>query len=183
MSRAVLVAGDLDFAPLVECLIRVGTHVTVMYERTSAAADLYRAADVGTEIDIGTVYGWSSQAFQQSQSLPKVQIGGGLLHPHFRVQRNGLVGGKAAVLYKTQVQPEDYVLRVEGFEQGAPLLVQSADLNAIERYMKLTYSPVSWTGGVAKLVANRHQRKTRPRLRTTGSRVFTEGGIGRGERI
>jgi uncharacterized LabA/DUF88 family protein len=150
MSHVTLVTGDLDFAPLVECLIRVGTQVTVMYERTSAAPDLYRAADVSTEISVSMVWAWSSQTFQQSHSLPKVWSGSAYLsNPPYVVERVGSVGGKEALLHRTHVQPEHFVLEVKESQGGSSSYVQSADLQAIEVYMKLTYSPVSWTGAVA----------------------------------
>jgi uncharacterized LabA/DUF88 family protein len=49
MAHAYLIAGDLDFAPLVDTLVRNGTYVTVMYEKTSPLTRVvfsrrYRAA-------------------------------------------------------------------------------------------------------------------------------------------
>jgi uncharacterized LabA/DUF88 family protein len=110
MSDAILVAGDLDFAPLVECLIRVGTRVTVMYERTSAAADLYRAADISNEIKLNQVHGWCSNSFQQRHHLPAATLGGSLTPDTYIVQRVGSVGGKTALLHHTQVHPAHFVL-------------------------------------------------------------------------
>jgi len=115
MSHMILVAGDLDFAPLVECLVRVGTQVTVMYER-SAAADFYRAADINTEIRLNQVHGWCSQPFQKHHPLPAASVGGTLPAARYVVQRGGLVDGKSALLHHTQVKPAHFVLEVKEFE-------------------------------------------------------------------
>ncbi|MBI3669723.1 MAG: NYN domain-containing protein [Acidobacteria bacterium] len=44
MTAACLIAGDLDFEPVVASLIHLGVYVRVMYDRKSIAPDLYRGA-------------------------------------------------------------------------------------------------------------------------------------------
>jgi uncharacterized LabA/DUF88 family protein len=144
MTHAILMAGDLDFAPLVDCLVRVGTRVTVMYERTSATSDLYRAADIGAEINIVQVHGWSTNIFQQRHSLPNTWMGGTTPHVHYIVQRVGSVQEKAAYLHHTKVQPENFVLEIKNTQGTMSLFIQSAVLDAIERYVRLVYSPIVW---------------------------------------
>jgi uncharacterized LabA/DUF88 family protein len=68
--HATLVAGDLDFEPLVSALINAGTHVHVLYERGSAAKDLYQAADVAQEMTIATFWQWSTLSFKRKQPAP-----------------------------------------------------------------------------------------------------------------
>jgi uncharacterized LabA/DUF88 family protein len=41
MEKAVLLAGDLDFRPIVEALVRRGVFVEVWYEKNSAAQELW----------------------------------------------------------------------------------------------------------------------------------------------
>jgi len=45
MNEAVLLSGDLDFKPLVDALVNLGTRVTVWAERSSVSEDLLRSAD------------------------------------------------------------------------------------------------------------------------------------------
>src|SRR5205823_6397478 len=47
MDNALLVAGDEDFTPLVESVVRLGIWVEVYYDPRSAAEELYAAADRG----------------------------------------------------------------------------------------------------------------------------------------
>jgi hypothetical protein len=71
MSRAALLAGDLNFRPVVEALVRGGVFVEVWYEKTSGARDLYWAADQGRLIDWNMLYNWSSEAFIAGHPQPK----------------------------------------------------------------------------------------------------------------
>ena len=50
MRKAVLLAGDLDFRPIVEVLVQHGVFVEIWYERTSASKELPMAADFGKEL-------------------------------------------------------------------------------------------------------------------------------------
>lgn len=45
MDRAILIAGDLDFKPVVEALVQQGTQVTVVSDFRSASRDMARSAD------------------------------------------------------------------------------------------------------------------------------------------
>jgi uncharacterized LabA/DUF88 family protein len=65
-----LVAGDLDFEPLVTALVNVGTHVHVLFERKSAARALYHAADVAYEITLRMFWEWSKTSFRKRHPIP-----------------------------------------------------------------------------------------------------------------
>lgn len=65
-----LIAGDLDFEPLVTALVAVGAHVHVYYESRSAAKGLYRAADVAEPLTIDTFWDWSERSWQDAHPRP-----------------------------------------------------------------------------------------------------------------
>jgi uncharacterized LabA/DUF88 family protein len=56
MSRAILIAGDLDFKPVVEALVQQGTLVTVVSDLQSTSNDLAAAADVHQPLDLRTLW-------------------------------------------------------------------------------------------------------------------------------
>ncbi len=56
MTKATLLAGDLDFKPLVDALVHDGMFVTLWYEESSASKELVYAADDRREITIDTIY-------------------------------------------------------------------------------------------------------------------------------
>lgn len=75
MKRASLLSGDLDFKPVVDALIYHGTYTRVVYERTSAAKDLYKAADHAIEIGLLDFINWSSPLFRTQNLYPKPNTG------------------------------------------------------------------------------------------------------------
>ena len=58
MTKAILVAGDRDFKPLVQSLVQFGTYVNLVSDPLSRAKELARAADVATSIDIAMLCDW-----------------------------------------------------------------------------------------------------------------------------
>lgn len=59
MARASLIAGDLDFKPLVTSLIEHGTYVRVLYDKASAADELRWSADGSEKIRIDEYLDWT----------------------------------------------------------------------------------------------------------------------------
>jgi hypothetical protein len=85
MQTAVFIAGDLDFKPLVDSLVSLGVFVEVIYERTSAARELYRAADFSTALNHVAAWNWSTRAYIKGNSLPIHGLG----QPETIAENNG----------------------------------------------------------------------------------------------
>jgi uncharacterized LabA/DUF88 family protein len=138
MAQVCLITGDLDFSPLVESLVKLGTYVKVMYEPRSAARELYAAADVAYPIRLMDVYNWSSADFRQKHPIP-----GGLAcgaRPAGVVLKSGTAQNKLVELYEQNGMCHIY----------APLWDQySLELNfrdrvLLERYFEMMYAPIEW---------------------------------------
>jgi hypothetical protein len=145
MSRVCLVAGDLDFAPLVECLVRLGTYVEVIYEPTSAAVDLYQAADSSQEITFSTVYRWSTKGFKEQHPIPSGEMSGRSTYPRpgYTWARNGMSEGKAIKLYKSS---SDYMITADDFDTNHfTLYLRFPDPTFLEKYFGLVYGPIEWS--------------------------------------
>jgi uncharacterized LabA/DUF88 family protein len=122
MNTACLIAGDLDFAPLVDSLVRLGTYVQVFYHKSSAARELYAAADIGRPITIPTFHGWSDQKFQGAHPLPHRM--GNMVAPStadgYTLVQEGTVEGEKVQLW--QVRHEgDFVLFMPRFKGGSSI--------------------------------------------------------------
>ncbi len=76
MARATLLAGDLDFRPIVESLVRLGAYVRVAYEPASASQDLCTAADEGVPRNIDDLWEWSDLEFRRHHKIPISENGG-----------------------------------------------------------------------------------------------------------
>jgi len=70
MSELTFIAGDQDFLPLVEALVREGMFVTLFYERESGSRELINAADARKALDVYVLHSMLSEEFKQSHPLP-----------------------------------------------------------------------------------------------------------------
>lgn len=141
MNHFCLLAGDLDFAPLVDCLVRIGTYVEVLYERRSAAVDLYNAADSAQEIIFNAVYNWTTNEFRSQHPIPHGYLSSGF-PSGYTVRKQGSAGGNKASLHKAA----DYLLAVEQFDaNGFTLFLNFSDQEFHEKYFRLVYGPLDWS--------------------------------------
>ena len=65
MSHAVLLAGDLDFKPVVEAVVEQGTNVTVAFEPKSGSKILARAADSERCLTLSALWYMSTGPYHQ----------------------------------------------------------------------------------------------------------------------
>lgn len=70
MHRAAFIAGDQDFKPLVEAVVREGMFIEVWFEKSSASTDLLDAADWRRSLDIDRLYRHLAQEFKEGHPLP-----------------------------------------------------------------------------------------------------------------
>jgi hypothetical protein len=68
--KLTILAGDLDFSPLVEALVLEGAYVTLMYERHSTAHELILAADAGEVLWPHIMFQNATTAFRTLHNLP-----------------------------------------------------------------------------------------------------------------
>jgi uncharacterized LabA/DUF88 family protein len=71
MHTLSFIAGDQDFRPLVEALVRDGMFVELLSESKSVSQDLILTADAFKMIDLYLVYGWLDTDFRNTHSLPE----------------------------------------------------------------------------------------------------------------
>lgn len=70
MSRLIFLAGDQDFRPLVEAVVREGMYVTLWYERASTSQDLLHEADDIYRLGIYELHAYATDAFQAAHPVP-----------------------------------------------------------------------------------------------------------------
>jgi uncharacterized LabA/DUF88 family protein len=145
MTKAVLLAGDLDFRPVVEALVRQGVFVEVWYHRNSVAEELHGSADFGREIRFRQLYEWNTQTFKDTHRVPMVQSPGG--GTAGKLVRAGKIRdwGWAAQLY--QLEPPQNVTQFSlwiDFAPGHTIRVYDRDENLVERYVAVQYGPIVW---------------------------------------
>ncbi len=75
MSKATLVAGDLDFKPLVDALIQEGMYVTLWCNRRSTSRELAYAADARRDLNLLNIWEWCREDFRGSHPVPRRSTG------------------------------------------------------------------------------------------------------------
>ena len=142
MGQAALLAGDLDFRPVVDALIRAGVYVEVWYEKKSGSEDLYRAADQGHPIDWSNLYMWSSDAFIADHPLPKTVDSSGADYLTARqVDRGSFKGGTVELLSGTDNGPFILCATLGG---GKNQWLKHADRQVLLGYFSAMHAPITW---------------------------------------
>lgn len=147
MDRARIISGDLDFKPLVDVLIDIGTYVIVYYGKGHAAQELLEAADDAQEIRLTQWYNWSAKEFRERHPLPR------FAHPisnhpgpGLEVLCEGLFNGLPGAIYTSTVGKKVYVIFVPGYdktnEPPRALRIEGDDLEKLKRFFELEFGPL-----------------------------------------
>ena len=142
MQKAVLLAGDLDFRPIVEALVRHGVFVEVWYHRSSVAQDLPGAADFGHVIRFRELYSWNSQRFQDAHRVPRDEENVG--QPRSEFLKAGSVKERYVQLYRFERSDGPIFQLWIDTGGGTSITISDADVNLIERYVAAQYAPIVW---------------------------------------
>ena len=148
MSRAVLIAGDIDFRPVVEELVRHGVFVDVWYHRKSFAQELPGAADFGRQIRFRSLYEWSTPAFKDAHRIPDEHRQGG--DRPGKLLKIGAIADCPVEVYEhrnaiASMATEKIWFAVwVGADRYGSTVIQDEDLALIERYIVAQYGPIKW---------------------------------------
>ena len=140
MERASLIAGDLDFEPVVDSLIRLGTYVQMRYERSSAARDLHMAADFGQEMTLMTYYNWSVTEFIQLHPLPKGCFGD-FPPSNAKIVKYGTTGSDKVDLF---TDGNEFFLFAASYKDHKQLLVRFTSATFLEKYFEAVFGKIDW---------------------------------------
>jgi uncharacterized LabA/DUF88 family protein len=144
MRHAVLLAGDLDFRPIIEALVRHGVFVEVWYDRTSIAQDLPGAADFGREIRFAELYSWNTKAFREAHGIPHVASYGG--DPSGTFLKSGTLSGQPMQLHTAVGTHGPFYLLWILVEPRTRswTLIQDTDFDLIQRFVATQYGASEW---------------------------------------
>ena len=139
MEQIFLIAGDLDFAPLVDSLIRLGTYVQIMYQPRSASRELYSTADIGRRITLNDIHNWATQEFRLLHPIPHCLSNGERPTPGTLI-KTGVASNRRVELYK---QDRTFCLYLPAWDHYS-LQAELPDLELLERYFSLMFAPIEW---------------------------------------
>jgi uncharacterized LabA/DUF88 family protein len=142
MEKAVLIAGDLDFRPVVEALVRRGVFVEVWCEKKSAAVELPGAADFGMELGFNEMYDWSDDEFKARCRTPNRQVGGpSALSQDVRLLKHGSWQGRKVNLFWN---PNTGIFVLWAEWTIGIYTAEHDDMSVLERYYEAVHGPVKW---------------------------------------
>lgn len=141
-----LIAGDLDFKPLIDALVSLGVDTRISYEKRSAQAPLYRAADHATEIDLRTAWEWSTPEFKVAHPIPSASrnVTPDLHGVHERI---GTWKGRETRLIKQTDNKGvvSYYIFAKPLGREQSLFVQSNDLALLDKFFEFVFGAPEWT--------------------------------------
>lgn len=140
--HATLVAGDLDFEPLVAELVLLGAHIHVFFERSSAAPELLDAADSVLDMNLPQFWDWSSNKYQQENPIPvrekNVGAPGG-----YQIVRRGRWRGRL-VEHHQKSNGSVNVFWVANTQDHKSWRVTFAEVGKLERFFTSVYGAIAW---------------------------------------
>jgi hypothetical protein len=145
MTHAVLLAGDLDFRPVVQALVRSGVFVQVLFEKRSGSRRLHGAADFGIELNWHMLYKWGRESFRSANPIPRVTTGA----PEYfsQPQQSGIIRqpetGRSSPALLINLQGMWEIL-IENWD-GHRTAISHRDHQVLERYVSKFFGPVEWT--------------------------------------
>ncbi len=143
MSKAVLIAGDVDFRPVVEALVRHGVFVDVWYHANSFAQELPGAADYGHEIRFRQLYSWNTKTFQEAHRIPREYEHAGSAYGD--LVKIVLVAGHPVELRRHELGPGHEMLSLWiTIAPGDTLRIVDEDEKLIDRYVATQHAPIAW---------------------------------------
>lgn len=138
-----LLAGDLDFKPLVDALVNLGIHVHVFYERKSGNRKLYRAADVGVPITLRTFWEWSTADFRAANPCPVVTINTELSSAQQQKKGEGTWKGRTIGLYEHAIT-NAWVIYCPARPRDDSLHVTFSNKETLLKYFDIDFGDVTW---------------------------------------
>jgi hypothetical protein len=136
-----LIAGDLDFKPLIDALINLCVHIHVYYEPKSGARRLYRAADVAVPITLPRFWDWSVSGFQQAHPIPRATSNGS--HTGEFLLRQGTWKERQVNLWEDRTHGE-HTIYVAAAAGANSLEIRFGDRDRLEQYFRLIYGSIDW---------------------------------------
>lgn len=148
-----LIAGDLDFRPLIEEVVSLGTRIVVFSSASNTSDQLKYAPDHWRELLLGNLHGFTSDDYRRRFPVPGAMPDGRFnpRNPHYRHIDHGRYQGKLVYLAKHS----DYENHEVFIDNGDPLKPGETHRTGIQivgatealtrGYCKLFY-PIEWTG-------------------------------------
>lgn len=146
MSRAMLVAGDLDFKPLIDALIQEGMYVTLWCNRRSTSRELEYAADARRDLSLPDVWSRCTEDFRKVNPMPNSSSGPSLHKDDgITIVREGVSNkGEHVILLRHRSGKHTIEFRDLNNEEHH-VRWQHKDAELLERFLAETSITITWS--------------------------------------
>lgn len=144
MHKVAFIAGDQDFRPLVEAVVREGMFIDLWYEATTASSELIYAADSHRELDAYAIHEILDKEFQKMNPLPqRFAQPGKSIEQSVLIEKTMTADNLPVELYRQNgmfliVQPETV-------NDGYFLHMSHADADLLKKMHAAMYGSVTWS--------------------------------------
>jgi uncharacterized LabA/DUF88 family protein len=146
MSKATLLAGDLDFKPVIDAIVQDGMYVTLWFDKASASLDLIYASDAHIEINVWTIYNLTTDEFKKQHAMPKP------VHKQRDEQRSispiaqgKSKKGQALKLYQIN---SEFILEAQNLQSRNQVIeITFHQRDILEEFFRDCYSDFTWDTG------------------------------------
>ena len=158
ISRAILIAGDGDFVPVVEAIKEYGTYVVLYSEPKTTAPELRLKADEYHPINLDRLCRWSLRENRDGQLYRQTfpQTVYQRLHSHAalandrgaRIDRTGYVEREGSQYPVSEIkkpgQGETRMLVVVDWPNGVSAEYYFHDPDTLQKYVEANHGPITW---------------------------------------
>jgi uncharacterized LabA/DUF88 family protein len=141
MDRAVLIAGDLDFLPVVQSLVQLGAHVTVWHGER-APEDLLAGADDSVRLDVRRFHGWADISFRTAHPIPTAAGNEG--PPAGPENRSGLWNGRRIRVFSEPHAPGRRTIFIDPTPHEVSLKFVFDDEEKLLQFFTMVYGQPDW---------------------------------------
>ncbi len=143
MHHATFIAGDQDFKPLVDAVVREGMFIEIWYEPSSASIDLLDAADAREPLELYAFFNrYVDSAFNELYPLPKRGLSADRVAKLMVPERVGESAGARVELYRTH---DGYTMvHQEPADGQGPAYLTHHDPELLQRVFAALYGKVKW---------------------------------------
>jgi len=145
MSKVTLVAGDLDFKPLIDALVQEGMHVTLWCNRRSTSRELAYAADARRDLNLLEVWSRCKESFIEVHPVPRRCSGAGKrTDAGFDIVREGVSNRDERVVLWRHRSGKHTIGYGNGTDEDQYVCWQHKDSELLERFLAEIGITIPW---------------------------------------
>jgi uncharacterized LabA/DUF88 family protein len=149
-TEMAFIAGDRDFRPLIEALVREGMNLHLLYDPLSIDQELRRAADIREPLNIPRLYAFLASNFQHAHPIPNYgkTIAGVPYAPHSEtIEEATAADGLPVTTHRLQNNAEYIAIKHEVDTWTPHEYATSNDQAALKRFAQHMWRCDNWRKG------------------------------------